>query len=502
MSIRLRLTLWYSGILTFVLLLFGVGLYIFLHLYVYDDLSDSLKEQADVVTSRIQYRPSLTLQGDLSLDLVLDRNAAQYAGYYFQVINLASGRINRSNNLAQYDLVLPEVTAEKQKQLAASAYYFERASIEDTQFLIYNAGIYARQDGENKLIAVLQAAIVTQQFERFFNALRTILAIMAFITIMLASSIGWFLARTALRPIDRVIEAADQIEKGTDLGKRIDYTGPLDEIGRLTSTINSMLTRIQTAYTELEELYRAQRRFVSDASHELRTPLTTIRGNVDLLEKMWNKTALMTGDTANSGQLELSLEAMHDIAGEAERMSRLVNDLLSLARADAGFEMAKEPIQVKPLVEDVIRKANLLPRTVLWKTGDMEALDGVAVHGNRDYLQQLIFIFIENAFKYTDSGYVMLDAIRSADQIGIRIEDTGIGMDKEDVPNIFDRFYRADPSRGQKSGTGLGLSIAKWIIDEHHGSIEVKTRFEEGTTFIVWLPISREISTAEPLSLS
>jgi signal transduction histidine kinase len=275
----------------------------------------------------------------------------------------------------------------------------------------------------------------------------------------------------------------------------------MDEIGRLTDTINGMLTRIQGMYSELDDAYSAQRRFVSDASHELRTPLTTIRGNVDLLEKVWKSTALEAGKESGTGirviqdgNVELSLEAMHDIASEAERMSRLVNDMLSLARADAGFTMSKEPVEMKPLVEEVIRRAQFLPRSAEWVAGDLTVLDDVHVQGNKDYLQQLLFILIENAFKYTEEGRVELDALHAGGQVGIRVSDTGIGMDKDEIPYIFERFYRADPSRGKKSGTGLGLSIAKWIIDAHGGSIEVKTQKEKGTTFIVWLPVLPSLS--------
>jgi signal transduction histidine kinase len=167
----------------------------------------------------------------------------------------------------------------------------------------------------------------------------------------------------------------------------------------------------------------------------------------------------------------------------------MVNDLLSLARADAGQVMQKGPVELKPLVDEVVRKAQFLPRTVEWNVGDTSLLIGLSVNGSKDHLQQLLFIFIENGFKYTDNGSVTLDFIRRERQIGFRISDTGIGMEKDEIPHIFERFYRADPSRGTKSGTGLGLSIAKWIIDEHGGSVEVMTQKDHGTTFVVWLPI-------------
>ncbi|TBL70058.1 sensor histidine kinase [Paenibacillus thalictri] len=503
MSVRMRLTLWYSGILFVVLLLFGVVLYFFLYYYIYDDLGQSLRKQAESVRSRIQLRPSLTLQGNLGLDLVLgNQDYLRNTGTYYQVINLTTGKINKSASLTQLDIDLPEITDKRKELLIQSDSFQETVQIEGIQFLVSNTAITAVQNNEQKLIGVLQAAMPTEQFGRFFHSLQVILSFMVMITILMAASLGWFLARKALRPIDQVIEAAGQIEKGADLENRILYDGPQDEIGRLTSTINGMLGRIQTAYTELEEAYSTQRRFVSDASHELRTPLTTIRGNVDLLEKMWKKAALTEGGNTTSEQMEISLEAMHDIAGEAARMSRLVSDLLSLARADAGVQMDKVEIELRPLLEEVVRKAHMLPRSVEWLTGDFSEAEGVYISGNNDYLQQLLFIFIENAFKYTDEGYVRLGVLRMEDQVGIVIEDTGIGMEKDEVPHIFDRFYRADLSRGQKAGTGLGLSIARWIIDEHQGSIEVKTRQGEGSTFTLWFPIVKRNDGGSTIALS
>ena len=157
-------------------------------------------------------------------------------------------------------------------------------------------------------------------------------------------------------------------------------------------------------------------------------------------------------------------------------MSRLVNDMLSLARADTGQTFELDPVPLQPLVEEVARRAHFLEKTAEWHVGELSVLNGVYVEGNKDYLQQMLFIFIENAFKYTPEGEVSLDVVLYKGQVGLRISDTGIGMDKDEVPFIFERFYRADQSRGITSGTGLGLSIAKWIIDEHKGSVEVVTR--------------------------
>jgi two-component system OmpR family sensor kinase len=488
-SIRLRLTLWYTGILSVVLVIFGLGLYGLLYHYYFNTVEVDLQEQAEKVYSRIEPRITPTLRGGITPDFVLQgRDIINNTGKYYQVTNFENGNLSRSENLSQLNWTLPELTASQQQRLVDEGFFIEHTRIENLNVFIYNKAILLKLNNQWQLAGVFQAAVFLSADEKLFTLLRNILVITAFVTIFLAASLGWFLARKALRPIEQVINATNSIEKGTDLHNRINYYGPNDEIGRLTSTINGMLGRLQHTYSELEEVNRTQRRFVSDASHELRTPLTTIRGNVDLLEKMWSQTVAI-GMKQDQQQIEMSMEAMHDIASEAERMSRLVNDLLSLARADAGFQIARSNLEISPLVETVIRKAQLLPRTAEWLAGDLTALEHIQIYGNRDYLQQLLFIFIENAFKYTDGGFVKLDSLRTDNQIGIRIEDTGIGMEKEEVPLIFERFYRADISRGKTAGTGLGLSIAKWIIDEHHGSIEVKTTQGEGSIFIIWLPI-------------
>jgi two-component system, OmpR family, sensor kinase len=484
MSIRLRLTLWYSTILAVTLLVFGVVLYFSSSIFLLKDQKDEMRRLGSEIESQIVPIP-FPLEGKWYYTAKLPPlNMFKYPGYFIQAVNM-DGKIIESSIKVELPLSYDKTIVESGKSV------FFQQTVGESKVLVLNKPLYVKVGSEESQInGVLQIAVVINGTMKILDTLKLVLFILSIVTVILASSLGWFLARKALKPIENVIAAATQIEKGADLGVRIDYQGPQDEIGRLTNTINSMLGRIQGAYSELEESDRAQRRFVSDASHELRTPLTTIRGNVDLLEKMWRQTEASASTALEDPEkMAMSLEAMRDISGEAARMSRLVNDLLSLARADAGYMMGKEPVVIRDIVEEAARKATHLSRTADWQIGDLTPLDGVGVNGNRDYLQQLLFIFIENAFKYTREGEVRLDAVRSEKQIGIRISDSGIGMDKEEIPHIFERFYRADVSRGQTSGTGLGLSIAKWIIDEHGGSIEVTTRKDVGTTFVIWLPV-------------
>lgn len=482
MSIRLRLTLWYTGMLAMTLLLFGVGLYFSLSISLYNGLKADLSRQSDEVHSKIETVNIVSPQGSRLIISLPPLDIFQ-SSVFLQVVNVKGEVESKSSNLDQFYLPVDKTLLEQIKEQKMPR--FASVNVGGASLMIHYRPILVN----DRVVAVLEVATLASYVRNYLNTFKLIFTFSAFLLVVFAFSLGWFLANRALKPIDHVIAAAEQIEKGTDLDKRILYDGPKDEIGRLTEKINSMLSRIQTTYVELDEAYKTQRRFVSDASHELRTPLTTIRGNVDLLEKMWEKQRHIGADAVSQKELNDSLEVMRDIAAEAERMSRMVNDLLSLARADAGIQVEKEPVPLKPLVEDVARRAQFLPKTAEWRIGDLSGLDGTEVYGNKDYLQQLLFILIDNAFKYTPQGFVLLDAVRMEKQIGLRLQDTGIGMDKDEVPHIFERFYRADPSRGRTAGTGLGLSIAKWIINEHRGSLEVLTRKGEGTTFIVWLPI-------------
>jgi len=499
MSIRTRMTLWYTAVLTATLLLFGSVLYSVMRLTLYRDLRQELRETSYRIYSQISAEQLPFLFGGQIVLRLPNLNAFQSSNIFIQLVGADGRLLDKSANLGRQNIPLLQAHFE---QAAQGRPFYASVDLPEVRYRLLLMYTPLMVDG--RFVAVLQVGGLTDDIEAFLRKLSLILVATAAVGVLVAATFGSYLARKALKPIDVVIEAANRIQEGRDLGLRIPRRGPNDEIGRLTDTINGMLERIQAAYEELDHLYRMQRRFVSDASHELRTPLTTIRGNIEFLEKVWSslstRAGLVPADGEQGGRPEgtempdeetvrATVEAMRDIASEAERMSRLINDLLSLARADAGYRMHKEPVELKPVVEEVVRKAQMLPRSAEWIVGDLSTLDGLFVHGNRDYLQQLLFIFIDNAFKYTPSGEVELSIERMGDRVGFRIRDTGIGMDKDDVPHIFERFYRADVSRGRTAGTGLGLAIAKWILDEHGGSVEVLTGPGRGTTFVVWLPL-------------
>jgi signal transduction histidine kinase len=224
----------------------------------------------------------------------------------------------------------------------------------------------------------------------------------------------------------------------------------------------------------LENLFETQRRFLADVSHELRTPLTAIRGNVDLLRRIGGVDA----------------EALDSVAGEVDRMTRLVRDLLLLAQAESGhLPLAREPVELDTLLLEVYQQAKVLSqdRVEVRLGGE----DRLTIPGDRDRLKQVLLNLVANALDHTpEGGTVTLGLAAVGEHARLTVSDTGPGIPREDLPRIFERFYRIDPSRKRKAGggAGLGLSIAHWIVKNHQGRIEVATEPGRGSTFSVWLP--------------
>ncbi|WP_258360504.1 sensor histidine kinase [Moorella sulfitireducens] len=470
MTLRWRLTLLVSVILTLTFIALGALVYYLMGRYLTGAIDTSLALRAREVVNSIKVESNFLRQQRITLP---DVNVFAAPDIFLQVVDSEGFIVVKSSNLGRQSLPVDPRTL---TQAHLGIDFFSTESIDNYALRIYNIPLLLK----GQTVGILQVARLLGPVKKTLSDLRRILIFLGLVAVLLATFLGYILARAALRPIERLTQVAARIGEGKDLAQRVPYQGPMDEIGRLAATFNAMLGRLQRAYTRLEEAYSAQRRFVADASHELRTPLTTIRGNVDLLRKMKGT------DTA------VREEALADIASEAERMSRLVNDLLTLARADAGLEIKREPMEISVLLQEVARQAPLLGEATFTARG-IENLAGQQVMGNRDYLKQLFFILLDNAFKYTPAnGKVELSATVDQQKIIIKVQDTGPGIAPEDLRHIFERFYRADANRSS-GGTGLGLAIARWIVEQHQGEIKVESRVGEGTTFIVILPLLKTV---------
>ena len=287
-------------------------------------------------------------------------------------------------------------------------------------------------------------------------------AVPALVAALIAS---WLVAGRALAPLQAVAVAAEDIGRKRDFARRLPVPRSRDEVAALASSFNGMLNRLQ-------EAYESQKQFVSDASHELRTPLTTIQGNAGLL-------------AAKRVSEEVRQAAAADVVQESGRMARLVERLLTLARADSGRRLGRAPVELKPLVEEVGRQAAALhPRQKLNVAAGRAALDG-----DEDAIRQLVWILLDNAFRYAAST-VELRLSTDSGWARVTVADDGPGVPARDRERIFERFYRVEQSR-EGSHAGLGLSIARWIAEQHDGRIVAGDATIGGAAFLVDLPLLR-----------
>lgn len=469
MPIRWKLSLWYSGVFLLVITLFCSFIYLFFTHREMSQIDSHLQERAREVHRSIEIVDIFPFP--LRRLVLPDIDVFSTPELYLQIVNPKGQILSRSESLGEQSL---PITVDALEHIVQGTHFFETKNVGGTQIRIY----YLPLISGTQLIGVLQAAESLYGFHRSLTNLRWLLALGALTTVALSVFFGWILARKALLPIHRIIQTTSDIEREGSLERRIHYTGPPDEIGKLSLQINSMMEKIEKMYKELEDSYEAQRRFVADASHELRTPLTSIRGNMDFLRKLYLEKGI------------LSMEAMEDMVEELERVSRMVHDLLTLARADAGYSMQFELILIKTWLAKWNTQAETLakPGVEFRHKPLAPELEELQLRGNEDFLKQIILILLENAFKYTNKGHVELRFERKEQSLHLVIEDTGVGIPPDEIHRIFDRFYRGGNVR-QLPGTGLGLSMAKWIAEKHGGSISVSSKLGEGTLVTIELPI-------------
>lgn len=317
----------------------------------------------------------------------------------------------------------------------------------------------------------LLAAMPLDRLDAATDLFRRIVPLLAGVGAVATLLAGYLLAGRAIRPVATVTEAADAIARSRDFARRVPEPPRRDELGHLAATFNAMLA-------SLHEAYQAQQRFVADASHELRAPITAIQANLELVRRHPEMSAAERD------------EAIAEAGREAGRLVRLVADLLALARADAGLPLRRWPVELDRVLLDAFAEARQLARGQRLEIGRLET---IVISGDPDRLKQLVLILLDNAIKYTpDGGQVTLELQRNETLAEILVRDTGIGIAPEDLPRVFERFYRADPARGRDpGGTGLGLPIARWIAEQHGGQITLASRPGEGTIARIRLPLNR-----------
>ena len=453
MSLRSRLTLLYSSMVMGVLLVFGSAVYLMVSILLIDHIDNQLKATVDDIVEVTTVSPF----GDISL--VSFPPLDMTANVYVQIWSRDGRLMASSPNLSQ----LGESLDSEYLRVRDSVYHETRFQGVHLRVLSTSLKI------DDRPIGTLQAAISLDVVDAAREVLVYIMAIATMVAVLLAAFGSWLAVGRALAPLDTITDATEQINRADDLARRIPYDGPKrDEIGSLIEAFNQTLERLETLFT-------SQQRFLADVSHELRTPLTVIKGNVDLMRRMKS----------------LDEESLTSIDQEAGRLTRLVGGLLLLAQAESGsVSLNMSPVELDTLLLEVFQELKVLAGEKIEL--HLTEIDQIQVNGDRDRLKQVLLNLVGNAIQYTpQGGDVFLSLGIVAEQARLIIRDTGPGIPAEDLPHIFERFYRAEKSRtrGKTTGFGLGLSIAHWIVEKHGGRIEVDSKDGQGTTFCIWLPL-------------
>jgi len=453
MSLRLRLTLLYSTFMGGILFVFGVAVYILVNVILLNQVDNSL---AGVARELVR---ATTVNSEGDLNVISLPQLDMTANAYVQVWGTDGKLITTSPSIGTLNEPLDPAGLTQGRTM------YEDSYLDGAHLRVLTIPLKLR----NRIIGTLQVASSLTVVDATRNNLLSIMVAVAVVAVGLVMWGSWAVLGRALAPLQDIADTVDQINRADDLSRRIPMQGAVqDDVGDLVVSVNQTLER-------LESLFTSQQRFLADVSHELRTPLTVIKGNVDLIRKF----------------KEADEDLLNSIDQEAGRLNRLVSGLLMLAQAESGkLPLNFARVELDLLLTEVFTETRVLAGSKV--KVHLNDIDEAILNGDRDRLKQVILNLVANAIQYTpQGGEVFLSLKRISDQARIIVRDTGPGIPAEDLPFIFDRFYRAEKSRtrSKTSGFGLGLSITKWIVEQHGGQIKVESKEGEGTTFVIWVNV-------------
>ena len=468
MKLRNKMTLWYTGLTVVSIGTFACALY-FLTNYVMQEMLErearlslqQLSAQVELDGGMLTFENEVPISSG-SMYYIMDDNGSELASYgkditFFEDVPIDPGQFRTVKSGSDEWLLL------------------------DSELLSIEPGIPNRGKGDADELPSPESYTVQREHytvrvrvavscalkQRVLSMLLMVLGVGIPLITLFALIGGFMIAKRALRPIRQIIHSADIISDG-ELSERIPDAPAHDELGELTDTLNRMLSSVETSIMR-------EKRFASDASHELRTPVTVMRAC----------TEIMLSDKSVTDNQKSSLQAM---LIECEHMQKIIKQLLTITRGQEGhYPIFMESVNLKVICDTVAETFSdmLFEKAMSLR---IEIADAVGLKADQSLLTELILNLVENAIKYGKShGQICVTASTLGGWVEIRISDDGIGMAKEVLPFIFDRFYRVDTAR-DRTGTGLGLSIVKWIVQVHHGSIRAESELGKGTTFVIVLP--------------
>ena len=450
LPIKTRLTVWYFLIVATALAGFAVFALAIMRQSIYTTVDEQLEDRAHALQALIA-RSS----GEDIADAIREHSELQSGSQLMQVADGSGRFLYRSQVMER--LGVPAAKTDHQR--------LESAEYDEMPLRILSTTVTV--SGRQFLVQVAEPMDdYLEALERF----RTTMFIGIPVLLLLAVGGGYWISTRALHPVDQITHAAQTINPH-DLSQRVTVPQTGDELQRLAETLNRTLQRIESAVARITQ-------FTADASHELRTPVALIRTRAEVT-------------LAKPRGPEHYRDALKEVLAESERTTALIDNLMTLARADTGSEMLKfDRTNISEIAGEVCTQAQTLSeaKQIHWSATISDA--AIWVRGDANALRRLLLILIDNAVKYTPpAGAVRLTVQRNATHAEIRVSDTGIGISESELPHIFDRFYRADKARSRElGGTGLGLSIGRWIASAHGGEVKVESS-TNGSVFLVLLPI-------------
>ena len=458
-SIGFRLTLWYVTILLASLVAFGAALWIAMHRSIQHAVDEELRERFAGVSQFLAEEMRDSSDEVLARELQEHSNFTSGSGL-LQVRDSHGQWIFRSGDLREFHIPLPP------PQQLPKPVQFETLSAGPARLRVLSARVTL---GEN--FYAVQLVHPLGEFENVLRRFHWIILSLVPLVVILATVGGYWMSRRALAPFDEITRAARTVGI-QNLSRRLAVPQTGDELQRLAETLNGMMQRLDSAVKRITQ-------FTADASHELRTPVAVMRTTAEL--------ALRRDRSAADYR-----DALSQVLAELERTSALVENLMLLARADSGAEaLPKQSFDLTESVRDACAQGTTLAQARDIRFESALPDRRVPVEGDPHALRRLFLILIDNAIKYTPPGGHVAITLSTSDGAALgEVRDSGIGISREDLPNIFERFYRADKARSREmGGAGLGLSIARWIAQIHGGEIHVESQPGKGSTFRVRLPL-------------
>lgn len=447
LSIKLRIALLYAIIFSFILIVLNASVLYGLKYYlIYQAFSD-IQNQSDVIMEKLKEIDGVV--GNIDKDLLFASSTGE--NMYFKITDMHGNIVYRSSSHMidiPYDKNLNSLTKIERDETHIA--YLNRKYVE----------------GGSVLYVQVAENLKSQYF--FLKLLFLLMAISDAIGVLVSFFAGYFITGRALKPVDYMVREVHTIDE-KKLNKRLNVNGNNDELSKLAMTFNNMLDR-------LEDYFKRQNAFISNVSHELRTPLSVLKGYIELIDR-WGKD--------NKDVLEESISALKK---EEQDMEILIERLLMLARGDnKALEVNKKKFNIYELIEELVKDARIVYGE---KNIEVFCDKNIEVNADRNLIKELLRIILDNAIKYTDfDGNIKIFVEEVDKNVAIMIKDDGIGIPQEDIPYIFDRFYRVDKARSKETGgMGLGLSIAKLIVELHGGKIDVNSQLNKGSEFKITIP--------------